>query len=86
MNLLALETAVLRAAIGLVRRAVRNTFLPGEDALEPHQRVRASLDRDHPFHSIVITRFTVRDHRGASGHVLGCVKARLRRNPSDSRP
>jgi hypothetical protein len=38
MNLLTLETAVLRAAIGLVRRAVRDSYLPGEDALEPHQR------------------------------------------------
>ncbi len=38
MNLLALEAAVLRAAIGIVRRAVHDSYLPGEDALEPYQR------------------------------------------------
>ncbi len=48
MNLAALETATLRAAITLVRRALRDVYLPSESALEPHQldvrRVLDSLD------------------------------------------
>ena len=38
MSLVALETAAMRAAIALVRRALRDVYLPGECALEPHQR------------------------------------------------
>jgi hypothetical protein len=38
MNPVSLEAAILRAAITLVRRALRDTYLPGDDALEPLQR------------------------------------------------
>jgi hypothetical protein len=49
-------------------------------------RMRASVDRDHSFRSAVITCFAVRDHLVVHGPMLGCIKARLRRNPADSRP
>jgi hypothetical protein len=45
MSLVTLETAALRAAITLLRRALRDVYLPGDDALEPHQlEVRRVLD------------------------------------------
>lgn len=37
MNLVTLETTVLRAALTLVRRALRDVYLPDESALEPYQ-------------------------------------------------
>ncbi len=48
MSLVQLETAAMRATMALVRRALRDVYLPGQDALEPHQRdverVLESLD------------------------------------------
>jgi hypothetical protein len=48
MNLVTLETAALRAAITLMRRALRDVYLPDESALESYQldvrRVLESLD------------------------------------------
>lgn len=46
MNLVTLETALLRAALTLVRRALRDVYLPDEAALEPYQLdVRRVLER-----------------------------------------
>jgi hypothetical protein len=46
--ILRLETAAMRATIALVRRGLRDVYLPGQEALEPHQRdvvrVLESLD------------------------------------------
>ena len=48
MSLVRLETAAMRATIALVRRALRDVYLPGQEALEPQQRdvvrVLESLD------------------------------------------
>ncbi|WP_394824414.1 hypothetical protein [Pendulispora albinea] len=38
MNRVTLEAAALRVAITLVRRTLRDVYLPGDDAFEPHQR------------------------------------------------
>jgi len=38
MSLVRLETAAMRATIALVRRALRDVYLPGQEALEPYQR------------------------------------------------
>jgi hypothetical protein len=33
-----LETAALRVAAALLRRALRDVYLPGHDSIEPHHR------------------------------------------------